>query len=65
MAAIQTETRIDDPDAFYAELIELHRDLSEEQSRKLNAKLILILANEVGDLALLREAMAMAREGIG
>ncbi len=64
MATIHRDARISDPDAFYAELIELHRDLTEEQSRKLNAKLILILANEVGDLALLREAMAMARVGI-
>ena len=64
MAPLHTETRISDPDAFYAELIALHRDLTEEQSRKLNAKLILILANQVGDLALLREAMAIAREGL-
>ena len=61
MAALHTEGKISDPDAFYAELIALHRDLTEEQSRLVNAKLILILANQVGDMALLREAMALAR----
>ena len=61
MAALRTESNIPDPDAFYAELIELHRDLTEDQSRLVNAKLILILANQVGDMAVLREAMALAR----
>jgi hypothetical protein len=60
MAALRTESNIHDPDAFYAELIELHRDLTEEQSRIVNAKLILILANQVGEMAVLREAMALA-----
>lgn len=61
MAALRTDSNLPDPDAFYAELIELHRDLSEEQSRLVNAKLILILANQVGDMAVLREAMTLAR----
>ncbi|HKX08628.1 MAG TPA: DUF2783 domain-containing protein [Stellaceae bacterium] len=61
MATLRTESNISDPDAFYAELIELHRDLTEDQSRLVNAKLILILANQVGDMAVLREAMALAR----
>jgi len=53
-----------EPDSFYAELIELHRGLSDEQSRLLDAKLILLLANHIGDLAVLRAAMATAREDI-
>ena len=61
MATLRTESNISDPDSFYAELIELHRDLTAEQSRLVNAKLILILANQVGDMAVLREAMALAR----
>lgn len=64
MATLRTESHISDPDAFYAELIDLHRDLTEEQSRKLNAKLVLILANQVGDITILRQAMAMAREDV-
>ncbi|HKF72805.1 MAG TPA: DUF2783 domain-containing protein [Stellaceae bacterium] len=61
MATLHTDGNIPDPDAFYAELIGLHRDLTEEQSRIVNAKLILILANQVGDVGLLRQAMAIAR----
>jgi hypothetical protein len=41
----------------------MHRDLSDEQSALVNAKLILLLSNHIGDLAVLREAMALAREG--
>jgi hypothetical protein len=59
-----TDPRLPDPDAFYEELIELYRDLDEEQSLLLNAKLILLLANHIGDMAVLREAMTLAREGV-
>ncbi len=52
------------PDDFYEALIESHRGLSGEQSATLNAKLILLLANQIGDLDVLRAAMAKAREGI-
>ena len=52
------------PDDFYQELIDAHRDLSEEQSALLNAKLILLLANHVGDARVLRAALAAAREDI-
>lgn len=51
-------------DDFYEALIESHRDLSDAQSQLLNAKLILLLANQVGDIALLKEALALAREGV-
>jgi hypothetical protein len=61
---LNTAPNIASPDDFYEELIELHRDLNEEQSALVNAKLILLLANHVGDLAVLREAMAAAREDV-
>jgi hypothetical protein len=51
-------------DDFYEALIETHRDLSDEQSALLNARLVLLLANHVGDLSVLREAMRLAREGV-
>lgn len=51
-------------DDFYQSLIELHLDLSEEQSASVNAKLILILSNHIGDMSVLREAMTLARAGI-
>ncbi len=51
-------------DDFYEALIETHRDLSDEQSQLLNAKLILLLANQVGDIAVLKDALRVAREGV-
>ncbi|HWQ37683.1 MAG TPA: DUF2783 domain-containing protein [Burkholderiales bacterium] len=50
------------PDDFYEALIEAHRGLSDEQSAALNARLILLLANHIGDLEALREALHLARE---
>ena len=51
-------------DDFYETLIDTHRDLSDEQSALVNAKLVLLLANHVGDLSVLREAMQIARNGV-
>ena len=51
-------------DDFYQLLIDAHRDLTDEQSSLLNAKLILLLANHIGDIGLLREALALARDGV-
>ena len=48
-------------DDFYEALIETHRDLSDEQSAMVNARLVLLLANHVGDIGVLREAMTLAR----
>jgi hypothetical protein len=51
-------------DDFYEALIDTHRSLSDTQSQLLNAKLILLLANQVGDITVLRQALALAREGV-
>ena len=51
-------------DDFYEQLIDTHRGLSDAQSRLLNARLVLLLANHVGDLRVLREALAAARAGV-
>ena len=64
MPTLRTDPNIADADAFYAELIEVHRGLSEDRSRLLNARLILLLANHVGDLGVLCAAMSIAKEGI-
>ncbi|MGF6612766.1 hypothetical protein OKW45_007754 [Paraburkholderia sp. WSM4175] len=48
-------------DDFYEALIDAHRDLTDEQSSTLNARLILLLANHIGDLSVLREALGIAR----
>ena len=51
-------------DDFYEALIETHRDLGDEQSEMVNARLILLLANHIGDISVLREAMKLARESV-
>ncbi len=60
---LNLEPAIAAPDDFYEALIAAHSDLTEEQSRMLNARLILLLANQIGDTGILRAAIAKAREG--
>jgi hypothetical protein len=48
-------------DDFYDALIETHRGLTHEQSAMVNAKLVLLLANHIGDIAVLRTALRLAR----
>ncbi|WP_088142610.1 DUF2783 domain-containing protein [Achromobacter xylosoxidans] len=59
-----TETNLVSPDDFYEALIETHRDLTNEQSQELNAALILLLANHLGDMEVLREALLQARASV-
>ncbi len=58
--ALNTDPNIPDPDGFYAELLGAHEGLSDEASTALNARLVLILANHIGDRAILTEAFAAA-----
>jgi hypothetical protein len=64
VAGLNVDFNLESPDDYYAALIELHRGLSDEQSELVNARLILLLANHVGDMEAVREAMQRAREGI-
>ncbi len=52
---------IPDPDGFYEELINAHADLDKVQSDALNAQLILILANHIGDRTILTQALEAAK----
>ena len=61
---LNTESNIAASDDFYEELIDLHRDLTDEQSALVNAKLILLLANHIGNVEVLRAAMTAAREDV-
>jgi hypothetical protein len=63
-STLNTTPNIAQPDDFYEALIDIHRDLSEEQSQMLNARLILLLANHIGDLGVLREAMRAAQSAL-
>jgi DUF1009 family protein len=56
-----TTPNLDAPDDFYEALIDTHRDLSPTDSHALNARLVLLLANHIGRLDVLQEALAAAR----
>ena len=61
MTALRTEPRLADPDGFYAALMDAHRGLDDAASRRLDARLVILLSNHIGDGDVLREAMALAR----
>lgn len=63
-ARLNVEPNMPEPDAFYAMLVDSHQDLGDEQSRMLNAQLVLLLSNHIGDLDVLREAFAIARANV-
>ncbi|KNZ31935.1 MAG: hypothetical protein AD742_14190 [Methylibium sp. NZG] len=56
-----TEPHLETPDDFYEALIDAHRELAAVQSHELNAKLVLLLANHIGELAVLKQALSAAR----
>ena len=64
MSTLNTEPNMAAPDDFYEDLIALHRDLSEGESALVNAKLVLLLANHIGDREVLVAAMAAARRDV-
>jgi len=59
--ALNLDPNIVDPDGFYDELLAAHQGLTRQQSDALNARLILVLANHVGDRDVLRAALDAAR----
>ena len=61
MADLLNTPNIDDPDGFYAELLGAHEGLSDADSHALNARLVLILCNQVGDRDVIRQALELAK----
>lgn len=61
---LNTEPNLPDPDEAYAGLIAAHDGLSEAESHAMNARLVLILMNHIGDRTVLDEALRLAREGV-
>jgi hypothetical protein len=59
--ALNLKVNIARPDDFYQELIDMQRDMSEDGVQLMNAKLILIMANHIGDQDILSEAMTLAK----
>lgn len=61
MANLVTQLQFDDPDAAYVTLVEARRGLSIEAAADLDTRLVLILANHIGDLEVLKDAIALAK----
>jgi hypothetical protein len=61
-AELALEACFPDPDAAYRLIAEAHRGLSTEESAALNARLVLVLANQIGDMKLLRAALDLAKQ---
>ena len=61
MTALASDLRIADPDGFYAELVALYDGLDAEAQMAASARLILLLANHIGDREVLRSAIAESR----
>jgi hypothetical protein len=62
---MKSELAIADPDAFYDALVSAHEGLSEAESADLDARLVLLLANQVGELQVLLDCIAAARRAAG
>jgi hypothetical protein len=63
MPTLMTESRFKDPDAAYVALVEARRGLSEAEAAALDTRLVLILANHIGDIDVLQEAIKLAKAG--
>ena len=64
MASLDTHPNLASPDDVYAMLVDAHRDLGEAQSQRVNVRLVLLLANHVGDVKVIGEAIAAARRDV-
>ena len=64
MSELITENNFAQPDDFYEALISVHSDLTPEQSEALNARLVLLMANHIGDLSIINQAITLARTSI-
>lgn len=58
---LSTRSNFANPDDALRAIVEAHRGLSDEESADLDAALVLVLANHIGDLDVLHEAIALAR----
>lgn len=59
---MNTNPHFQDADAFYEQLLDAHAGLGREESELLNARLILLLANQIGDAGVLKACIEAARE---
>ncbi len=59
---MKTTPHLQDADTFYEQLLDAHTGLSQEQSELLNARLILLLANQIGSKDVLAECIQAAKD---
>ncbi len=64
MARLNASANLAQPDDIYAKLIAAHEGLSKAESDALNARLILLLINHIGDTDVIAEALAAAKRGV-
>ncbi|MCL7929214.1 DUF2783 domain-containing protein [Halomonas llamarensis] len=64
MPRLELNPNLTQPDAFYAALTATHREHSDEESERINARLILLLANHIGDQQVLEEALGVAEQAV-
>ena len=65
MSTLDLSPRLIDPDGLFEALVEAHRGLGPQASRRLDARLVLVLANHIGDADVIRQAIAIAAEAAG
>jgi len=63
MTVLNTDINLADHDGIYARLVALHDGLTDEESARANARLILLLINHIGDRAVIEQAIELARKG--
>jgi hypothetical protein len=64
MSQLNTQCNFNVPDEFYERLISAHRDLSTNESNAMNAALVLLLSNHIGDLSVIDQALQEARRSV-
>jgi hypothetical protein len=64
MPQLNTQSNFNVPDEFYERLISAHRDLSTNESHAMNAALVLLLSNHIGDLDVITQALEEARRSV-
>ena len=60
---MKTSLNFQDADAFYEQLLNAHLGLSRDESELLNARLILVMANQLGNTVLLSDCIEAAKAG--
>jgi hypothetical protein len=64
MSQLNTQSNFNVPDAFYERLISAHRDLTTNESNAMNAALVLLLSNHIGDINVISQALDEARRSV-